>query len=161
MRKVRRTGSDDKTLSKLKTTESHQTEDTLFSKSCLFDEETNKKRDGPASNLEGAAVALPTKASAHLSASVPLAIVKGTIVVVQARTWPGIKKPGGVARVIKVHPTVIHGNSSIKYDVAYVLGGRRKHVDESFIDFHEAITRREHIIDRLGIAEPFTARPIL
>jgi len=56
-------------------------------------------------------------------------IGKGDIVNVQSRTWPGINKPGGVARVTKVH----EGGNSIKYDVSYVLGGREKQVDEAFV----------------------------
>ena len=60
-------------------------------------------------------------------------IVKGSIVVVEARTWPGINKPGGTARVTKVH----NGGNSTKYDVAYVLGGREKQVDESFVTLQE------------------------
>lgn len=56
-------------------------------------------------------------------------ISKNDIVDVQSRTWPGINKPGGVARVTKVH----EGGNSTKYDVAYVLGGREKQVDEAFV----------------------------
>ena len=59
----------------------------------------------------------------------------GSIVFVQARTWPGINKPGGVARVTKIHPSAGNGNST-KFDVAYVLGGKEKGVDESFVTFN-------------------------
>ena len=51
----------------------------------------------------------------------------GAIVRVQSRTWPGINKPGGVARVAKVHP------DSHSYDVAYVLGGTEKSVGAAHI----------------------------
>lgn len=64
-------------------------------------------------------------------------ITKGTIVFVQARTWPGINKPGGVARVTKVHAAVDNGGNSIKYDVKYILGGKEPRVDESFITINE------------------------
>lgn len=64
-------------------------------------------------------------------------IVKGTIVNVLPRTWPGINKPGGVARVTKVYPASTNGNNSIRYDVAYVLGGKEKLVDESFVTVNE------------------------
>jgi len=64
-------------------------------------------------------------------------ITKGTIVFVQSRTWPGINKPGGVARVTKVHPAVDNGGNSIKYDVTYILGGKEPRVDESFITINE------------------------
>jgi hypothetical protein len=64
-------------------------------------------------------------------------ITKGTIVFVQARTWPGINKPGGVARVTKVHAAADNGGNSIKYDVAYILGGKESRVDESFVTLNE------------------------
>ena len=56
-------------------------------------------------------------------------ISKNDIVYVQSRTWPGKNKPGGVARVSKVHK----GGNSTKYDVSYVLGGREKQVNEAFV----------------------------
>lgn len=58
---------------------------------------------------------------------------KGTIVHVQARTWPGINKPGGVGRIAKVHD---HG-IAVMYDVAYILGGREKQVDAAFVTTNE------------------------
>jgi len=67
-------------------------------------------------------------------------IKNGSIVMVQSRLWPGINKPGGVARVVKVHQAP--GNS-LKYDVAYVLGGREKKVDESFLSLHN-VTASTH-----------------
>ncbi|KAL9181741.1 hypothetical protein ACHAXT_012084 [Thalassiosira profunda] len=75
------------------------------------------------------------RVAAAAASSAPIA--KGTIVVVQARTWPGINKPGGVARVTKVHPAAAEVGQSTKYDVAYVLGGKEKKVDESFVSIHE------------------------
>ena len=51
----------------------------------------------------------------------------GTIVDVQPRTWVGINKPGGVARVTKIH-------EDGSYDVAYVLGGRECNVDAVFVN---------------------------
>ena len=51
----------------------------------------------------------------------------GSIVSVQARTWPGSNKQGGVARILKVYPEL---NS---YDVIYVLGGREKKVSGEFV----------------------------
>ena len=54
----------------------------------------------------------------------------GTIVHVQARTWSGLNKPGGTARIAKVYS---NSGAGIKYDVSYVLGGREKLVDESFV----------------------------
>ncbi|KAL9189305.1 hypothetical protein ACHAXT_011795 [Thalassiosira profunda] len=64
------------------------------------------------------------------------AIAKGTIVTVEARTWPGINKPGGVARVTKVHPA--EGGQSARYDVAYVLGGKEKKVEGEYVSIQES-----------------------
>ncbi len=56
---------------------------------------------------------------------------------VQARTWPGINKHGGVGRVTKVHSSTGIGGSAVQYDVSYVLGGKEKFVDESFVQLHK------------------------
>mmetsp|Transcript_1159 Transcript_1159/g.1905 ORF Transcript_1159/g.1905 Transcript_1159/m.1905 type:complete len:409 (-) Transcript_1159:46-1272(-) len=58
-------------------------------------------------------------------------ISKGSIVVVESRTWPGLNKPGGVARVTAVHFET--AASSKKYDVSYVLGGKEKGVEEEYV----------------------------
>jgi hypothetical protein len=50
----------------------------------------------------------------------------GDIVNVQSRTWSGINKPGGVARISKL-------NDDRSYNVSYVLGGRETNVDAAFI----------------------------
>ena len=47
-------------------------------------------------------------------------IFEGQLVQVQARTWPGINKPGGVGRVVR------RGEQDV--DVQYVLGGGEKGV---------------------------------
>jgi hypothetical protein len=60
----------------------------------------------------------------------------GTIVNVEARTWAGINKPGGVGRITKV-------NNDGTFDVAYVLGGKECHVDETFISKDEEIEEAE------------------
>ena len=59
---------------------------------------------------------------------------KGTVVQVENRTWPGVNKPGGVARVSKVH---MDSAAGIKYDVTYILGGREKMVDSAFVREHK------------------------
>jgi hypothetical protein len=66
-------------------------------------------------------------------------IVKGSVVMVQARTWPGINKHGGVGRVTKVHSSTESGGNAVKYDVTYVLGGKEKNVDESFVQLHATV----------------------
>ncbi|KAL7552508.1 hypothetical protein ACHAWF_015774 [Thalassiosira exigua] len=121
-----------------------------------FDSDPTPRRSGKMSPLHALqkSVALEDKAGDNASAdgaappmlSTPVerplpsqkeqVIAKGTIVKVQARTWPGINKPGGVARVTKVH-SGNGGSNSTKYDVTYVLGGKEKHVDESFVTLHE------------------------
>lgn len=60
------------------------------------------------------------------------AITVGSIVRVQSRTWPGINKPGGVARVTNVYA------DSHAYDVAYVLGGIEKRVGAAHITLEES-----------------------
>lgn len=59
-------------------------------------------------------------------------ITVGSIVRVQSRTWPGINKPGGVARV-----TCVHADSHA-YDVAFVLGGVEKRVGAAHIALEES-----------------------
>ena len=64
----------------------------------------------------------------------PNALSVGTIVQVEARTWPGVNKPGGVARITKAHTS----ESGTRYDVSYiVLGGKEKKVDATFVKLHE------------------------
>jgi hypothetical protein len=57
----------------------------------------------------------------------------GTIVTVQSRTWPGMNKLGGVARITRVHEE----GSSLSYDVTYVLGGKEKGVEAIFVSVDE------------------------
>lgn len=47
----------------------------------------------------------------------------GDMVVIESRTWPGINKPGGVAKVIKVN------KEDGTVDVKYTLGGSEKKVE--------------------------------
>jgi hypothetical protein len=54
------------------------------------------------------------------------AILVGDTVTVVPRTWPGINKPGGAARVVKVH-----GNGT--FDLKYIMGGREKNVESCYI----------------------------
>ena len=61
-------------------------------------------------------------------------LIKGTLVKVQDRTWPGVNKPGGIARIMKAHTNF---DAGVKYDVSYVLGGREKMVDSAFVREHE------------------------
>jgi hypothetical protein len=58
----------------------------------------------------------------------------GTIVQVQARTWPGVNKHGGVARITSVHTS---SDGSVKYNVRYVLGGGgEKELEEIFVSLY-------------------------
>jgi hypothetical protein len=64
----------------------------------------------------------------HGSTSAPSLLLEiGMIVHVQARTWPGVNKPGGVARIQKSHA------DSQTYDVSYILGGKESQVDAVFV----------------------------
>lgn len=52
----------------------------------------------------------------------------GKIVQVEARTWPGINKPGGVGRITQLHYSD-NGTTVTSVDVRYtVVGGRERHV---------------------------------
>ena len=58
----------------------------------------------------------------------------GLVVHVQSRTWPGVNKLGGVARITRVKGDACTG---VRYDVKYVLGGRERDVDAAFVRVHE------------------------
>ena len=62
--------------------------------------------------------------------SMSLSIELGSTVTVQSRMWPGINKPGGVARVTKI-------NKDKTYDVTFVLGGRERNVDAEYVTKHQ------------------------
>lgn len=56
---------------------------------------------------------------------------EGTIVQVQARTWPGINKPGGIGRITQVR---ISDDKVTDVDVHYiVLGGRERRVPIQYV----------------------------
>jgi hypothetical protein len=55
---------------------------------------------------------------------------KDTFVQVQARTWSGINKHGGVGKITRVHTSP---DGSVKYNVKYVLGGGETNVEEIFV----------------------------
>ena len=60
-------------------------------------------------------------------------IIEGCTVKVKARTWPGINKPGGVARVTKC-------NKDGTFDVSFILGGRDKNIEPKFVKIHTTLT---------------------
>ena len=86
---------------------------------------------------------------------------KGSLVMVQPRTWPGMNKLGGVGRVIAVHSStaydldssqqqqnnyqkkggstsdVIDASTTVTYDVSYVLGGKDKNIEAEFVSLHD------------------------
>ena len=97
----------------------------------------------PAENLVAASASIDEPAQREQ-------IVKGSVVMVQARTWPGINKHGGVGRVTKVHSSTASGGSAVQYDVSYVLGGKEKFVDESFVHLHK--TSEEESTTRVSSA---------
>jgi hypothetical protein len=73
---------------------------------------------------------LPTTQT-RTNAAAPAPLSVGDIVHVQPRTWPGINKPGGVARIIRIH--CCGDGVATGCDVAYVLGGKEKRVSPCFI----------------------------
>eukprot|EP00514_Thraustochytrium_sp_LLF1b_P010307 CAMPEP_0184551224 /NCGR_PEP_ID=MMETSP0199_2-20130426/24065_1 /TAXON_ID=1112570 /ORGANISM="Thraustochytrium sp., Strain LLF1b" /LENGTH=746 /DNA_ID=CAMNT_0026946319 /DNA_START=37 /DNA_END=2274 /DNA_ORIENTATION=- len=66
------------------------------------------------------------KLSPVLKEDVRNALVIGDVVDVEARTWPGINKPGGVGKITKCH-------EDGTFNVSYVLGGSEKKVERRYI----------------------------
>ncbi|KAG7346418.1 hypothetical protein IV203_005486 [Nitzschia inconspicua] len=65
----------------------------------------------------------------------------GQTVQVQSRTWAGINKPGGCAKITKVHYTV-DGNYIEGLDVKYLVGGGcEKHLDPAIVSPFEMLER--------------------
>ena len=63
----------------------------------------------------------------------------GEQVSVEARTWPGINKPGGAGKVVKIHtegPGIV-----VAVDVRYILGGTEKEVELQYVQKHEELNR--------------------
>ena len=52
----------------------------------------------------------------------------GAIVQVQSRTWPGINKPGGAGRVVRL-------NEDGSVNVKYILGGTEKNVASKYVKY--------------------------
>jgi hypothetical protein len=87
--------------------------------SLTIDTNTNDANDNPESNDRSAAV-----------------LQLGNVVQVQSRTWPGVNKPGGVAKITKVHDE--SGCSPPLYDVQYVVDRRKeKRVDAIYLELHD------------------------
>ena len=59
---------------------------------------------------------------------------KGDVVTVQPRMGPGSNKPGGVARISRIHVA----GSSCLYDVRYVLGSQEKRLQNLSTIFRHA-----------------------
>ena len=90
----------------------------------LEEEDDDNLVMGPETQYQAFALAhLPEESTAANSSLLDV----GTIVNVQSRTWPGVNKPGGVARITCTH------NDTNSYDVAYILGGREHKVDAVFV----------------------------
>ena len=63
----------------------------------------------------------------------------GQCVSVDARTTPGINRPGGVGKITKVH---YDNGYVISVDVKYVLSGFDKHIDLAFVHPTETLNRQ-------------------
>jgi hypothetical protein len=95
----------------------------------------------------------------------------GQTVEVQSRTWAGINKPGGCAKISKIH---YNGKNIEGLDVKYMVGGGcEKQIDPSIVSAHELLVRggrkrrgRDFLIDRAQdvvkqISKPKTSKVTL
>lgn len=65
----------------------------------------------------------------------PAVFSEGDLVEVQSRTWPGINKPGGSGRIVRVHQeTDENGQPVAVYDVRYVLGGLERRIEREYVE---------------------------
>lgn len=68
---------------------------------------------------------------------------EGDLVEVQSRTWPGINKPGGSGRIVRVHQeTDESGQQVAVYDVRYVLGGLERRIEREYVELSSILHER-------------------
>mmetsp|Transcript_21752 Transcript_21752/g.52594 ORF Transcript_21752/g.52594 Transcript_21752/m.52594 type:complete len:641 (-) Transcript_21752:438-2360(-) len=70
-------------------------------------------------------------ASSSLPGISPADLTLGQLVQIESRTWAGINKPGGRARVAKIHLDADGVPAGV--DVAYVMGGREAGVELTYV----------------------------
>jgi hypothetical protein len=71
-------------------------------------------------------------------------IEKGTFVVVDARTWPGINKLGGAGRVTRVYEEKDQNGNMIRfYDVRYVMGGFERRIEEEYVHLSDLLKNNQ------------------
>ncbi|KAG7351376.1 zinc finger C3HC4 type domain containing protein [Nitzschia inconspicua] len=100
--------------------------------------------------MEESAIPNETKISlGENSAATNLAV--GTVVDVQARTWPGVNKPGGVGRITST-------NKNGTFNIAYVLGGKESGVEAAFIRVAEGMASSQD--EGLSTASRRRRRPV-
>ena len=86
----------------------------------------------------------------------PSHLVKGKLVNVISRTWPGINKPGGVGKITKIYTE--ESSQLIKcVDVKYIVhGGTDKFIPSEFIEPHDYDgDRRRHTSERCTRCKSF------
>ena len=99
------------------------------------------KNTAPAANNRDRAnnsmadVITPKKTSDFVDRGEGIPIPIGTVVEVEARTWSGSDKPGGVAKIIGFH----EAEDDTLYDVQYVLGGTESNVESEYISQNNAM----------------------
>ena len=102
----------------------------------LEEEDDDNLVMGPETQYQAFALAHLPEESSPTNSSL---LAVGTIVNVQSRTWPGVNKPGGVARITATH------HSENTYDVAYILGGRESKVDAVFVTKQDEFEQEESL----------------
>jgi hypothetical protein len=90
---------------------------------------------------------------AAATAAAPIEV--GTLVSVEARTWPGINKHGGIGKVTKL---CYEEKTLISVDVKYVLGGTEKQVEMEYVTCHSFQQQGREEKDNLGGAGGGTGR---
>ena len=112
---------------------------------------TSESDDQPMECVDERATTEPKSASPSTNA-----FSVGTIVEVQSRTWPGVNKLGGVGRVTRVHTS-----PSVRYDIAYVLGGREKLVDAVFVSSNDRDLGRQKDVGSIRLRDTGIPKALL
>eukprot|EP00985_Skeletonema_marinoi_P013608 scaffold6778_cov115-Skeletonema_marinoi.AAC.9 len=111
--------------------------------------------EGATNNPENSSISSSNEAALPPIVSPPH-LVKGKLVNVISRTWPGINKPGGIGKITKIY--IEESTQEIKcVDVKYIVhGGTDKVIPVEFIEPHEDDgNRNRHTSERCKRCKSF------